>query len=207
MVVVLEDHGIAYFPIPKNANTSIKQGLRAALGDEALTITWNGPLSPRARWLARGCYRVAVVRDPVQRMLSVYGDRVLTRRDLERTRADLIACRLAGLPTRPGPDAFFRRLHRYRLMNDKIRRHAMLQRRFLGRDLGWFHAVYRIDELEALAADLSRRTGREVRFPRLKSGGPKFAPGDVSPETRGIIGDYVRPDHALLGALFDAPPA
>jgi hypothetical protein len=206
MVLVLKSAGIAWFPVPKNANTSIRYALSAMAEDERdLIRTWNNPMSLRMRRLARGCHKIAVVRDPVQRILSAYGERVIGRGVVGRTATGRIAARLGGLPHRPCPETFFDRFSRYRLLNDKVRRHTDLQCRYLGPDLGWFDAVYTLDGLDRLAEDLTRRLGRPVRFGRCKSDGPKFRPGDLSPRHRAMLAAYTAPDREMLARAGLSP--
>ena len=199
MVLVLKRAGIAYFPVPKCANSSIRQTLAGfAEGEGDLTRTWNNPMSARMRRLSRGCHRIAVVRDPVQRILSAYGDRVVGRGVMRRTTTGRIAAWLGGLDPEPDIETFFDRFARYRLLNDKVRRHTDLQCRYLGDDLGWFDAVYTLDQTDRLAADLSERLGRPVSFPRLKADGPKFSPEDLAPRHREMLARYTAPDRAML---------
>ena len=206
MVLVLRSAGLAYFPVPKCANSSIRQTLAALAEDEAdLIRTWNAPMSPRMRRLARGCHRIAVVRDPVQRILSAYGDRVVGRGVVTRTTTGRVAAWLGGLDPEPDIETFFDRFTRYRFLNDKIRRHTDLQRHYLGDDLDWFDRVYTLEETDRLAADLSERLGRPVTLPRLKAEGPKFTPDDLAPRHRDLLARYTAPDRALLAQANLAP--
>ncbi|MFZ1680225.1 MAG: sulfotransferase family 2 domain-containing protein [Rhizobiaceae bacterium] len=203
MVLILKPHRIAYFPVPKNANTSIKEGFREAFSDTDLTITSNLRMSARLRAMAEDCDRVAVVREPMQRALSGYGNRVVHHRDLERSAITRIALRILGLPLRPTPDAFFAHLKTYMAVNDRIRRHFLPQRAYLGADLGYFHALYRIDELDRLAADIEQRTGTPIAFGRHQTGGPKLGVDDVSDTTRARIRSFYAEDFALLSGFFN----
>ncbi len=203
MVLILKPHRIAYFPVPKNANTSIKEGFREAFPETDLTITSNLRMSARLRAMAEGCHRIAVVREPMQRALSGYGNRVVHHRDLERSAFTRVALGLLGLPLRPTPDAFFAHLKTYMAVNDRIRRHFLPQRAYLGAELGYFDALYRIDELDRLAADIGQRTGTPIAFGRHQTGGPKLRVDDVNEASRARIRAFYAPDYALLAGLFD----
>ena len=181
MVVTLEPHRIAYFPIPKVANTSLRSALRTAVGDDSFHNTGNRTMSPLLRRRAAGCWKFAVIRDPLARALSGYGNRVMYHRDIERAGVSRALLGLRGLPVEPDLDTFFVHLRAYMTANDRVRRHLMLQRRYLGRDLGYFDRIYRIEEMPQLAADLSERLGTEVNIGREQTGGPKFKRADLSP--------------------------
>ncbi|MEO1313074.1 MAG: hypothetical protein AAFV27_04260 [Pseudomonadota bacterium] len=81
----------------------------------------------------------------------------------------------------------------------------MLQKQYLGPDLGYFDKIYRIEESGALAADLSARIGRPVTFGRHQTSGPKFRPEDLSPAARTALMRYLEPDYALLSAYYSLP--
>lgn len=148
MVVVLPKEKIAYFPIRKVATTTIKDALRQNFsGGDELWESYGLPMSPLVRWHARGCYRFAVVRDPVKRFLSMYGNIVAHHNEFSFPWYDRVAAKLAGVSTRPDIEYFVRYFRTYFFLNDKIRRHSQLQIRALGKNLDYFHAIYPISEL------------------------------------------------------------
>ncbi|MEM8789827.1 MAG: sulfotransferase family 2 domain-containing protein [Pseudomonadota bacterium] len=204
MAVLLDPFGIAYFPIPKVANSTIRFALEAACPDGFENIG-NKRMSPGLRRRTAGRWRFAVVRDPLARALSGYANRVVHERDIIRSGVSVAALRLLRRTPRPDPDTFFQNLRVYMLTNDRVRRHLMLQRRYLGTDLSFFDAIYRIDELPRLARELSARLGREVVFGHHQTGGPKLTWADLAPATRRALAAYLAPDYALLGAYFTPP--
>ncbi|MEM8657436.1 MAG: sulfotransferase family 2 domain-containing protein, partial [Pseudomonadota bacterium] len=107
MVVVLKSHKIAYFPIPKVANTSIKLGLEAVVPPEDFLNIGNKRMSQQAREAAEGCYKIAVVREPLSRMLSAYSNRVLDEQDIGRSAGSKLLLRLLGRSTAPDINEFF----------------------------------------------------------------------------------------------------
>jgi len=206
LVVVLPKYGIAYFPMRKVASTSVKDALRRicdAPGE--YHATFGVPMSARQRRLAQGHFKFTIVRDPIARILSCYGNRVVHHRDLSVTLLDRTAARLFGRSPEPGIDEFCRYLRSYRALNDKIRRHTRPQYVSLGEDLGFFDAVYTISELDTLASDLTTRTGRDIGFDRLQTAGPKFSAADLSPAARRSLLEFTRRDYDLLGDFFRPP--
>jgi len=206
VVVVLPRHGVAYFPMRKVASTSVKAALQEAFdGPGEYRATAGVPMSARQKRLAQGCHVFTIVRDPISRLLSCYGNRVCHHRDLTAGLADRMLLRLSGLDPDPDIDTFFLNLAGYRRINDKVRRHSRLQIVSLGSDLGFFDAIYRISELDRLAQDLTDRTGRPVAFGRKQTGGPKFSFSDLSRPAQEALLAFAAEDYALLKDYFTPP--
>lgn len=208
MVVILRKYRLAYFPVRKVATTTIVDALRLISDiDGDYRATYNDPMSARQRRLARGCHKFAVVRDPIARILSSYGNRIVHHKDLSSTAFDRSLLRLFGRSTAPDIDEFCQNIRAYWLLNDKIRRHIRLQTDYLGRDLGYFDAIYEISDLDRLAADLSERTGKSVTFSRLQTAGPKIRFSDLAPKSKSALLLYTRRDYDLLKRYFRPPQA
>ncbi|MFQ5438405.1 MAG: sulfotransferase family 2 domain-containing protein [Paracoccaceae bacterium] len=207
MVFVLPRQGIAYFPVRKAATTSVNAALRklVAPGDPTRKTTRTS-MSARQRRLAKGCFKFTVVRDPVSRLLSCYGNRVEYHKDLSATFLDRTLVRAIGRDPHPDADTFFQNLRAYCMINDKIWRHTRLQRLVIGTDLGFFDAIYRISELDKLASDLSARVGQDIVFERLQTGGPKTRFEDLSRASQESVLRFTAPDYRLLHDFF-TPPA
>ena len=121
MAIALKQFKLVYKPVPKAACSSIKAGLALLDGrtgikrDELLRDVslahgiYQTTRFKRREWpLYRGYFRFTVVRDPLKRILSVYTNRVVDYRDLEKSR------KLRNLrdqyPVDPDPDFFFQNL-------------------------------------------------------------------------------------------------
>lgn len=206
MVEVIHSLSLAYVPIRKVGTTSIRRAFRGlARGPGDHLATYDRPMSAYVRFRARGCRTLVVVRDPVERFLSAYSNRVLHHDDIARGQPHRALARLFGLPIAPDIEEFCDRFGRYCAVNDKLRRHFRPQASYLGDDLGWFDHVYRLSEMDRLAADLSGWSGQQVRFERLQTGGPKLRFGDVPARTQRTILSITAPDYRLLSGWF-APP-
>ena len=162
-------------------------------------------MSARHRSLARGCFKITVVRDPVSRLLSGYGNRVVFHKDLSATLIDRTIVRAFGRNAYPDIDEFCQNLWSYRALNDKIRRHFRLQVAYLGKDLGYFDAIYKLSELDELARMLSERVGKTVHFRHLQAGGPKYKFSDLSAASKVALLRYTRPDYDILQDYFQPP--
>lgn len=207
MVEILRSTGLAYVPIRKVGTTSIRKAFRSlSSGPGDHMATYDRPMSAYVRYRARGCRTFVVVRDPVERFLSAYANRIHHHDDIEADATHRVIAAALGLSTRPDIEEFCDRFRLYTLSNDRLRRHFRLQRAYVGDDLGWFDHVYRLSESDRLAADLSEWSGREVSFERLQTGGPKLRFADVPPAAQRRILEITAPDYRLLSDHFEPPP-
>lgn len=206
MVEVIRSLSLAYVPIRKVGTTSIRKAFRSlSAGPEDHAATYDRPMSPYVRLRARGCRTFAVVRDPVERFLSAYSNRVLHHDDISSNLSHRALARAFGLARAPDIEEFCDRFDAYCLANDKLRRHFRLQGAYLGGDLEWFDHLYPLSETDRLAADLSEWSGREVHFERLQTGGPKLRFADVPSATQRRILKITEPDYRLLSRFFTSP--
>lgn len=216
MPVIVPNARLAYFPVPKVACTSIKKMLHEVVhgapfapfeGKRGRTVFVHAlyPAVPFADLdvaLLADLHRIAVVRDPVRRVLSAYGNRVVFHRDLHAAK---VAPRLAeaGLSPDPDLDSFVDRLDSYCALAPKIAHHLRPQVEFLGSDPGYFGRLYRFSELEQLAEDIRQRTGTSVPLPWQQRGGPKFALTDLSPARQEALRARFAADYQSFGAWFE----
>jgi len=120
----------------------------------------------------RGWEKVAIIRDPVKRLLSAYSNRVLHYRELSE---DTNGPALAKVGLEPDPDVatFFGNFLAYRRVAGTIQRHFAPQSRFLGRSADYFDRVYRFEDLAPFEADMRARFGGQAAMPRSQTGGTK----------------------------------
>ncbi len=218
MVIAVPAHQIAYMATPKVACTSVKAalaqidpnapaGLGASQPDEEQHRLLHQSYPTRRfrphRWRKyEGWWRFTLVRDPLKRLLSVYSDRVVGRRELHNSpkmRAQSV------LPMDPDPDFFFQHLDRYMAHSSAIKHHALPFRLFIGPAPLRYDRIFRVSEIDALAEELSRRGGREVKIPRLNKSSARLSPDDLRPVTLGFIREYLKEDYELLGDFYKCP--
>ena len=206
MVEIVRSLSLAYVPIRKVGTTSLRAAFRAlAEGPADHVATYDRPMSAYVRFRARGCRTFAVVRDPAERFLSAFSNRVRHHGDISGTPVHRAIARTLGLSPDPDIEEFCARFGAYYLSNDVLRRHFRLQGAYLGNDLGWFDRIYTMHELDSLASDLSDWSGRTVRFARLQTGGEKIALADLPVATQRRIREITAPDYRLLARFFDLP--
>ena len=98
MVISVKEHGLAYSAVPKAGCTSVKAMLAEIdpkiSYPEAKEVggdVWH-TLYPTRRWRGdvfsqyEGSFRFTVVRDPIKRLMSVYTNRVIDRKELHNSR-------------------------------------------------------------------------------------------------------------------------
>ncbi len=217
MVVALDAHKVAYMAVPKAACSSVKAALAAldphvsgetvaCFETDVMAVHRLYPTQRHSpeRWRGyRGWFRFTVVRDPLQRMLSLYTDLIAGRRILHES-ANFQRGR-APLPQDPDPDAFFLNLAGYMKWASAVKHHALPMRLFTGPDLDAYDRVYRTGELEELSADLGRATGRAVTVPRLNESRTRLDFAALRAETRAALRKRLDPEYAFLGDYFTRP--
>ncbi|WP_373355991.1 sulfotransferase family 2 domain-containing protein [Pseudoroseicyclus sp. CXY001] len=206
MVMIVRSQKLAYFSTRKVGTTSVRALLKElAEGEGDFTATRGLPMNRRFLRMTEGMERIAVVRDPVRRFLSGFGNRVGHHGDLAAGLGDRLLIRLAGLDPAPDIEAFTRDFRGYCRWNDKIRRHFRPQRAYLGTDLSVFDRIYRLEALDELAADLSVRAGRRLELPRLQTGGEKLAFESLTEAQQRRVLAITAPDYELLARYYRAP--
>jgi hypothetical protein len=217
MVAVSHRLCVAYYPIPKVACTSLKRllyeldsghdpdALRDRQGQPLTIHNIYGSNPDGGRWsrVAQAYWSFVVVRDPIDRFVSGYRNRILHHRDLEREGSRKL--RGAGLPWVPDFDRFVRSFALYFRLSKAVKHHFRPQKDFVGRVLTRVNRIYRIEELDELVKDLERITGTPVRLPRLQTGGGNVAV-DVADWHRRWIREYMRADYAMLARVGLADP-
>ena len=215
MTVFLWQHDLTYVSAPKVACTSLKHmffeienGFRFRMfhANGALQHIHNAAYPgndfdalPHAR--IAGHERLTVVRDPVRRFLSCYGNRVCHHRDLapERIRPKF---RERGATPDPALAEFIDKLELYREASGLIRRHTLPLVEILGRDPGYYARIHSMDTLEDLRRRVVAVTGRDVALEHMQRRGPKISPDDLSPAQRRRIEAFYAEDYAVYGEHF-----
>lgn len=215
MPQILAAYRLAYLPIPKVACTSIKDMLyEAEHGSKFAPQTRPDgtkyfihklfpalPFEELDMAELADLHRIAVVRDPIKRLLSAYRNRVVHHRELSN---EAVGTRLseANLPANPDLATFIRYLRRYAKCVRSIGHHTRPQVDFLGRDPSWISRLYRFSELEILAEDVRRLTNSNVSLPWLQKGGPKIKVEDLNPKQIDKLREYYAEDYAVFGSYF-----
>ncbi len=195
-----------YAPVPKAACSSILN----ALIDYFRESRTDGGAHQRPFWVHRHFlanprywvnprtlaktpyFKFTVVRDPLDRFVSGYRNRIIDNRDLAEN-AD-------GLPALPDMDFFATHLRGYCEANGKIDWHFRPQTEVIG-DPAAYDRIYDISELDELYTDLKEKCGVELKpYNRNKSRAPKPAP--MSSEAMQAVFDFYRADYDAFAGLY-----
>ncbi|MBL3554151.1 sulfotransferase family 2 domain-containing protein [Rhodovulum sulfidophilum] len=216
MAVVLEGHNIVYFPVPKTACTSIKlllfelnNGKKFEMYEEDGNVMHihNAVYgTPSFLEVDRNPYadmiRIAVIRDPVSRMLSAFSNRVAFHRELSEDRIDTDLAERLGVHPDPSPDHFFNNIEKFRILSDSIRHHTDPVSSFLGPDLAYYHRVFRIERLDELTTFLGEKVGREIQLGREQVGGEKTSFEQLGARAQKNLLQYCSGDYALMRGFY-----
>lgn len=214
MTVILRKYGLGYLSVPKVACTSIKAMMfEVENGFAFRPFSANGqmrwihnfypsvPFAELKRGRLRDLHRITVVRDPIKRALSCHSNRVVQHRELSR---EIAGERLAGsgLPFDPDLSTFVRNIAEYSRRVAEIGHHTAPLTVFLGENPGYFHRIYRFEELPEMVADVGRITGKDVALEVMQRSSGSAKIEQLSPDEITLLKDYYAEDYAIFGAYF-----
>lgn len=214
MGVILKGTELEYFSVPKIACTSLKLAIFAH-NEPGVAVTLrppgqrdpdmiafhhqgrayrhvhefypSTPLRFRLWPESLGTRRFCVVRDPVKRFLSAYGNRVVFHNDLNVDRP-------------PPLDEFVERLDEYRQV-PSIKRHFAPMHRFLGIWPGFYDRIFDISELAQLT-EYCAQHGAPLTIPHAQTGGPKIPGSELTAAIRNKVMSFYRRDYRIYGKYF-----
>jgi hypothetical protein len=203
---------VSYISIPKCACSSLKIYFHEVASGSAwstekrqkgprTTIHKRYPSIPAQDrdWEAiRDMAKVAVVRGPVERLLSCYQNKVEEDRVLTRPIAR-IRIWLSGVPAHPSFAEFVEHLDRYRTISPVIRSHTELLSHWLGDDPERFDQIFHIRDLDRLQEWVNAKGGRATRIPWANRSDQRLRRRDLSSDLRSKIRARYAQDYALYG--------
>ncbi|MFO7798651.1 MAG: sulfotransferase family 2 domain-containing protein [Rhodohalobacter sp.] len=215
--ICLQDEKLIYIPIPKNACTSIKQGLHQI--EFGCIFDTNQPVnkpyvdvhdyykkrsdafsSTDALESSTEFIRFAIVRDPVKRLISCYRNRVI---DLEELKKNESSLQKLGLDAMPDINTFVLNLKEYRRVSKSIEHHSRPQASFFGNNLNYLDKIFPFDEIDQLHQFLKTyRPG--LKFLKRKSGGTSFSVEELTDESLKSAVDFYHMDYQLLWDYYSS---
>lgn len=144
---------------------------------------------------------VAFVRDPLARLLSAYGNRVLVRR--KQSEKDWRRAVSKGLSAQPTFSQFVSSLQRYRDGIPEIHHHTAPQVEFLGRDLGVYDRVFGAHNLMEFESFVGELAGKSIYFPHEQRS-PRPNGLSVKAQIRNLVRSFYSADYDAL--RDDLPP-
>lgn len=205
-MIVSNKHLIAYWPVPKNACTSLKEAFyRIEHGspyvpNEGRHIHNLYPSLPNGGryhdWLDDTYYKFVVIRDPIERFVSAFKNRVLHHGELGAVVMDSSARKACLTDINE-----FVRLFEFFLKNSKsIHHHCQPQVRFVRNVLTRADAVVDIKQIKDLEGRLSARCG-EFYLERKQTSplGRNKCNTELTRSSLDKLKDYYANDYRQLG--------
>jgi len=214
MTVILDAFALSYISVPKAACSSLKSmffrvenhcpfpeftanGRRWFVHDVYPSMAF--PRLPHARIASHR--RIAVVRDPLERLLSCYANRVVHYEELSEAHLSPEAI-AAGASPDPDLRTFVDRLRLYREHSPSIHHHTNPLCHYLGAEPGYFERLFTLATLPALVALVAAATGQTLAIERLQTGGPKIGRDALTPGLISRLETFYEADYAAYGAYF-----
>jgi Sulfotransferase family len=215
VIVRVERAGLAYYPVPKAACTSLKlmffelnegqpfKAWKKATGYAGgIHVFFN--IRGRPKPDATGLTGLVVLRDPFARALSTYFDKVARGVFQPKLVAAGFDFAAAGLDPRPGVGSFLANLAQYLKASPLLRRHASAVRQCCPHPLHSARHVIRLEDAGALEAFVAR-LGLGMTLPRRnvskRPDRPKFTRAEFASAL-----EVLAPDYAFLRRWY-VPPA
>lgn len=139
---------------------------------------------------------IAVIRDPLERFVSLYRHRVIMRR--VQTKGQFERAVELGLPRDPSLEQFAELLQFYRNAVPDIAHHGAPQSYFLGATLDQFDYTFSTSNSGGLASLLTNMAGRNVEFQELNKT-KVVGTLDIPPRVCTLIREYYEADYTLIG--------
>jgi len=224
MSAILPQHNIAYISAPKCACTSFKElifclennckfnKVRDSKGALCLIINDKRhyihdfypsiAFSQQPYELMQSLHRICIVRDPVDRIMSCYSNRVLRYRALSE---HALSHTNISAPANPDLNQFIQNLSQYQAIGD-IKHHTLPLIYFLGSNADFYHEIFNLRTLNQAERSVKKHFGhKKVALPHLqrsKKGVNKAClekPNKVSLE---IIRNLYEQDYKSFGNYF-----
>ena len=212
--ILLARHGIGYQPIPKVACTSMKEAFFHLAMGQAFTVERGGGernvhnfFHHRMQDISQAQRKLLLLRDPIRRFLSGYGNRVIHYKELSRRYVSGLRLErpldLATFPFDPTLEQFVEHFDLYRRI-PTISHHFRPVSEFVA-PLSAYDHVYPLEDLDRLQADLREWTGQPFSLPHAQQGGPKLRIADVPKHTLHHLIDLYAQDYELLSPFYRPP--
>lgn len=221
MPIEINNTDLVYIPVPKVATTSLKYFLfeinEGQNFDDVYTKrekkhvhnfhkSFNSVHFSKLDKQAIADKRcVAIVRDPIDRLLSCYKNRVVAKGCLSPDRIDKKLAEILCVSPDPDLQSFMINLQKYRLLSQEVRHHTDLQCDFLGETLDFFDFVFRIVDVDKFAELVNEQAEKLVELNVEQK-----SVRDEKTEKLGAAAlqaaiDYSRRDYDLLKGYYRPP--
>ena len=143
--------------------------------------------------------KVLIVREPLQRLVSCYKNRVLFHKDLLKS-ADRLS--KVGLPVNPSWEVFIDNFERYRSLSQSINHHSAPIVDFAGDNPNFYDLILNISELDKLLSVVSDRSHCHIEMPHKQIGGSEIDIGKISEKAKEKIHRFYAKDYDIYSKYF-----
>ncbi len=207
---------LLYFPVPKAGCSSLKQMLLTLdEPEEAERLARREgrhphvhvyyPTTPFRRGLVLrhfGLRWFCVVRDPLERFVSGYRNRVLRYRELSTYHVPEETFSRIGLPHSPDIETFALNLDAYMRVSGLIRHHFLPMTVWLGRRPGRYARIFPLARMDALQ-DWLRAAGVAAEIPHAHASGGERSEIELSARAQAALREYYAGDYAAYGRWLE----
>lgn len=217
MAMFLEKAKLTYVSVPKCACSSLKRVCHEAntgepfrkVGEDGVKRSIHGVYgSPRFRRVRRGLKDgrfggdlIAVVRNPLDRILSCYTNKVADKGCLRTADASEFA-RL-DVPQEPDLATFVDNLEAYREISPEVRRHSQPLTWFLGRQPGRYLSLFDMSRLQDFVELVNERAASQVVLSHYNPSPNAVRISTVAPAVAQKVDTIFAEDHEIFGAYFE----
>lgn len=217
MAMFIEKANLTYVSVPKCACSSLKRAFHEVNTGEKFRVVkidgkkrsvHNAYGSPAFRVVEKalrtGEYKgdlMAVLRNPIDRLVSCYTHKVVRREWLKRVEPGEMAKR--GLSPEPDFEAFVERLADYQAVSPVILRHSRPLTFFLGAEPKRYARLFDMAQLPEFIALVNARAGTQVALGHKNKSKQDMEPV-VSAQVAKKIDEVFATDHDVFGAYFNA---
>lgn len=213
--MICERLRLAYFPVPKVANTSVKYILYEAeyghkfeprVDPRSQATLHIHKVFPTPYWsedfvgMTSGYTRLCLVRDPLERLVSAYRNRVVHHRELSPHKVNVERLQELGLAPDPTLEQFVENLEGYRAACKSIKKHTDPLVAFLGEDPRLYDLVLRIDELARIQSLCVALGAAPPTISWMQKGGPAMTKQMLSDSQRERLRVFYAKDYEVFGA-------
>lgn len=146
--------------------------------------------------------RFAVIRDPVERMLSAWRNRVVHHGELSDGKVSLEKLAELGVPDSPDLETFIDNLEVYRDIKGSIHTHTAPLVDFLGKDAEYYHMIFTMENSHLIEELFYVLTGTRRSMGRNQTGGPKVSTHDLDDARIRKIKEFYAEDYEVFGHLL-----
>lgn len=218
MAIISHRYRVVFFPMAKNCSTSTKHlfyrlevgiPFRAAKKKYGLLghVHKYYPTRTKEEWqrIFDAYESIAIIRDPIKRFLSAYGNRVVHMQALETMGDASSKILAAGYPLQPSLEQFVQNLEFYCNASSYMKNHIAPQETIIGEIFSNIKRVYDTSQVPQFEEFMSERCGKQIVLPREQSGGPKFTVSDLSKRSLRILLNFYREDYEMLSRFYSPP--